>query len=72
MQGNVGRADAWIRAFLGLGALVVAGLFNDRPAVSLIAVAVALICFGTALTKECPIYRLLGFGTRKQRNTTHQ
>jgi hypothetical protein len=61
---NVGTADAWIRGMLAIACLVIAALFNGTLVLSLIAVLLAILCGGTALTHSCPFYRLLGLSTR--------
>ncbi len=60
---NVGPVDARIRGALAVIALVVAALLNHMPVLSLTLAVVALVLMGTALTKYCPIYRVLGIDT---------
>ena len=65
METNVGPIDAWIRGVLALVALVLAAVFNEWPPVSLGAAVLALLLMGSALTKYCPMYRLLHISTSK-------
>lgn len=60
---NVGPVDARIRGALAVITLVVAALLNHMPVLSLTLAVVALVLMGTALTKYCPIYRVLGIDT---------
>lgn len=69
MQQNVGRLDAWIRGVLAVVSLVVAVIFNHIPLLSLAAAALALVMVGTALTRSCPLYRMLDVGTARE---THE
>ncbi len=67
MPANVSLVDAVARGVLGAVALVVAALLNHLPGVSLLLAVVALVLFGTALTRMCPLYRLLGISTCPRR-----
>lgn len=64
MYKNVGRLDACIRGGLAIALFVVAIVFNRSPVISLAAALLALILMGTALTKSCPLYRILHFDSR--------
>lgn len=66
MYTNVGRVDAGIRWIAALGLFAVAVILNDSPAVALGSALAAIAIAGTALTKFCPLYRLLGIGTRSR------
>ncbi len=57
---NVGWRDAGIRGFMGLALLMISTTFQDRPLVALGIGFLALILLGTALSRSCPLYRLLG------------
>lgn len=63
MNPNVGPLDAtmrWIGAALSF-ALAVA--FHASPVIALSWALIALVMAGTALTRFCPLYRLLGIST---------
>lgn len=45
----------------------VAATFNDRPFLAIGAALVALVFFGTALSRSCPLYVLLGISTVRGR-----
>jgi hypothetical protein len=64
MHANVGTADAWIRGFMAIASVVIAALFNETFLVSLVAILLAILFGGTALTHTCPLYTLLGVNTR--------
>ncbi len=64
MHANVGTADAWIRGLAAVASLVIAAAFNDTFFISLVAVLLAILFGGTALTHTCPLYTLFGFSTR--------
>ncbi len=63
MSKNVGSVDAWVRAGIAVGLLVLAAAFNALPWLSLAAAALGLVSMGTALTGYCPLYRALGVDT---------
>lgn len=67
MPENVGLVDAITRGLLGTVALVAAALLNRLPVASLLLAIVALVLFGTALTRTCPLYRLLRMSTCRPR-----
>ncbi len=71
MHENVGRTDAWIRGALGILLLIAAAVLNHTPVASLIAAFLGLVFLGTALTRSCPLYRLLGVDT-SARDRRHQ
>jgi hypothetical protein len=60
MHTNVGATDAKVRWALAAVFFAVAIAFNASPAITLIAALAALLMAGTALTRSCPLYRLLG------------
>ena len=64
MHANVGTADAWIRGFAAVASLGIAAVFNETFLVSLVAVLLAILFGGTALTHTCPLYTLFGISTR--------
>ncbi len=66
MRTNVGRIDSWIRGALAVVFLVLAAIFSVQPIVSLLAALLALVFAATALTRNCPLYNILGFDTRAQ------
>ncbi len=68
MYQNVGTFDAWIRGAFAAVLVVFAVVFNDQPLISLLAALGGLICIGTALTRACPLYRLLHVSTRRERS----
>ncbi len=63
MYANVGTVDARLRVALGVIMILVAAVFNQNPVISLAAGLIALILFGTALIRFCPLYRLLHIDT---------
>jgi DUF2892 family protein len=60
---NVGNMDAALRGLLGLVVLGLAASLNDRPFLAIGAALIALVLFGTALTRVCPLYAVLGLNT---------
>jgi hypothetical protein len=63
MTHNVGAPDAAVRAMIAV-VLVVSGFIAPIPGyVSFAAVLAGIILMGTALTRECPLYRLLHIAT---------
>ncbi|GBD31809.1 MAG: hypothetical protein KatS3mg081_1559 [Gemmatimonadales bacterium] len=64
-RANVGSADALVRWILAAAFFVAAIVWNHIPLVALLAALIALVMAGTALTRVCPIYRLLGVSTCK-------
>jgi Inner membrane protein YgaP-like, transmembrane domain len=60
MHANVGARDARVRWALAAVFFAVAIAFNASPAITLMAALAALLMAGTALTRSCPLYRLLG------------
>ena len=61
---NVGGTDAAVRALLGMILLAAAAIFNQRPFLALGAAFLALVFIGTAVTRVCPLYVLVGMTTR--------
>lgn len=68
---NMSRIDAIVRGTLGVGLLVTAAAVNDRPFLAIAAALVALLFLGTALTRFCPLYTLLGVGTNSGHAKPH-
>ncbi len=60
MTKNVGTVDAGIRVVLACVLLFLAATYNSRPLPALALALGALILLGTALSRSCPLYRLLG------------
>jgi hypothetical protein len=60
MYTNVGAREAKVRWALATLFFTVAIAFNAFPAITLVAALAALVMAGTALTRSCPLYRLLG------------
>jgi hypothetical protein len=60
MHTNVGATDARVRWALAAVFFAVAMAFNASPVITLTAALAALVMAGTALTRSCPLYRLLG------------
>lgn len=65
-KANVGPVDAAIRWVLAAVFFAAALIWNDIPLVALLAALVALAMAGTALTRICPLYRVLGVSTCKR------
>ena len=62
---NVGWLDATIRWTLAVGLFGVALVFRDTPILTLGSALVAMVLAGTAATRSCPFYTILGRGTRR-------
>lgn len=60
MHTNVGAKEAKVRWALAAVFFAVAIASNAFPAITLVAALAALLMAGTALTRSCPLYRLLG------------
>lgn len=71
MRPNVGTTDARIRLALGVVLLVSAALLNGLPAVAVPAAVVGVVCIGTALTRRCGLYAILGFDSTGRHPTPH-
>jgi hypothetical protein len=63
---NVGNVDAAVRALFGIVLLAAAAIFNQRPFLALGAAFLALVFLGTAVTRVCPLYVLVGMSTRER------
>lgn len=63
MTKNIGGLDAAIRTVIGIALVAAAGSLLSRPFLAVAAVLVALVMLGTALTRVCPLYVLLGLNT---------
>jgi len=63
---NVGNIDAAVRALFGIVLLAAAAIFNERPFLALGAAFLALVFLGTAVTRVCPLYVLVGMSTRER------
>jgi hypothetical protein len=66
---NLGAVDACIRGVLAVAVVIVAGVFNSHPGISLGAALIALVLIVTALMRYCPIYRLLGINTAREHSS---
>lgn len=63
MSRNVGTPDAAVRAVIAV-LLVAFGFVAQTPGyLSFAAVLIGIILMGTALTRECPVYRFLHIAT---------
>jgi len=62
---NVGNVDAAVRALFGTVLLAAAAIFNQRPFLALGAAFLAFVFLGTAVTRVCPLYVLVGMSTRE-------
>lgn len=70
MKSNVGNIDAVIRGFVAIAGFALAVIFNASPLASLVFAFIGLVMAGTALTRSCPLYTLLGFDTSHGRTAT--
>lgn len=69
---NVGHADAWIRGAVAVVAIVLAAFVNHLPIVSLGLAVAALLLMGTALTRFCPLYGVLGISSAGPHHPTRR
>lgn len=67
MKSNVGNTDAVIRGIIAIAGFALAVIFNSSPIPSLVFAFIGLVMAGTALTRSCPLYTLLGFDTGHRR-----
>ncbi len=65
-KANVGSADAVVRWILAALFYIAALVWNHIPWLALLSALLALVMAATALTRVCPIYRLLGLSTCKR------
>jgi len=63
---NVGNLDAIARGASAVLLLIVAAFMNHLPVLSLAVAILALFFGGTALTRQCPVYRLLDVSTSRR------
>ena len=70
MNRNVGTADRALRTVLGLAAVGGAFWFGLASAAGLVMVVVGAVLLVTAAAGFCPLYRLLGVST--DRNRQHE
>jgi hypothetical protein len=68
MKTNIGPTDRTVRLALGallvvLGFVAVAGIAPGGPVVGALALLVGVVLVGTALTRLCLVYRLVGMDT---------
>lgn len=63
---NVGTIDAGVRIALAGVLFFLAAIYNSRPLPALACALGALILLGTALSRSCPLYRLLGIDSCPQ------
>lgn len=68
MRRNVGSVDALVRGLLAVALAVLGVSVHERGLLSFVAILVALVLMATALTRECPLYRLLHLGTLRASN----
>jgi hypothetical protein len=71
MRPNVGTTDARIRLALGVVLLVAAALLNGFPAVAVPAAVLGVVFIGTALTRRCVVYAILGIDSTRRHPTPH-
>lgn len=66
MDRNVGNKDALVRGVIAVG-LIGVGLLAPLPGYfSFGAVLIGIVVMATALTRECPVYRLLHIATLRE------
>jgi hypothetical protein len=63
VETNMGRIDAGLRWTLAAVLFGVSLILSDRPAIGLLAAVAAVVMVGTAVTRSCPLYHLLGIRT---------
>jgi len=63
MENNVGTFDAAARWVLAATFFFSSIAVNDHAAISLTLAALAVVMIGTALTRKCPLYTVLGMRT---------
>ena len=66
MLDNVGKSDAAVRLVAGILLFILAAVLNATPVPSLLAALGGIVMAGTALTRKCPLYGLLGISTCPQ------
>lgn len=66
MTTNVGSTDAIVRWIFAAVFFAAAVVFNAIPVVTLMAAVLGLVMAGTALTRSCPLYTILGLNTRER------
>ncbi|SFS10312.1 Protein of unknown function [Halomicrobium zhouii] len=72
MEYNIGTADRAVRLAVGgllaaLGGASLAGALETGPLVGVLALLVGAVLIGTALTRVCLVYRVLGIDTADAR-----
>ena len=72
MKANVGSTDAVVRWIVAIAAFTLSIIFNASPLPSLGFALVGLVMAATALTRSCPIYRLLGLSTCPRQPAGHR
>jgi Protein of unknown function (DUF2892) len=71
MKTNIGSADRKLRAFVVAPVLIVAGLFVGPAGwLAIVLYALAGVLLATSAISFCPLYALLGLGTRVERKAT--
>lgn len=67
MLDNVGTPDSVIRLVAGILLFFIAALLNATPVPSLLAALGGVTLTGTALTRKCPLYALVGISTCRRK-----
>ena len=68
MTNNVGRLDAAIRWALAATFFAIAIVFHEVTVVTLGSALAAVVLAGTAATRICPFYGVLGLHTNRERD----
>ncbi|HXV86817.1 MAG TPA: DUF2892 domain-containing protein [Gemmatimonadales bacterium] len=64
MTTNVGRIDAAVRWLLAAVLFGIAIVFQDLVVLTVVAALLAMVLAGTAATRTCPLYAVLGLRTQ--------
>ncbi|MDH3496355.1 MAG: DUF2892 domain-containing protein [Gemmatimonadota bacterium] len=65
MVRNVGAIDAMLRGVLAALLVLFGVILHESQVLSFAAILLGIVLMATALTRECPLYRLLHIGTRR-------
>lgn len=65
MARNVGSIDAALRGVLAVLLVVFGVISHESQVLSFVAILIGIVLMATALTRECPVYRLLHIATRR-------
>ncbi len=65
MVRNVGAIDAMLRGVLAVLLVVFGVILHGSQVLSFAAILLGIVVMATALTRECPLYRLLHIATRR-------